>query len=307
MLSKAKQLLQKQGRAVRTGTDFTLQKNEELVSTITADHFKRWSDDRFAPEQNLALLCGHPRSGTTLIEQVLDTHPGLISADETNVMSDEAYIPLGNHFPVTVTPTDMLDQSDPEHLQHARATYLRMTEAFMREPIGGRVLLDKNPELTMILPAIVRMFPEIKVMVALRDPRDVCLSCFMQPLPMNSVSASYLSIESTFRKYSAVMTTWLHIRPMLQNPWMETRYEDNVANLEKEARTALEFLGLPWDPGVLKFYEHARQKHVRSPTYEAVTQPVHNRAVGRWHHYQKFIEPHLETLSPFVEAFGYAD
>jgi tetratricopeptide (TPR) repeat protein len=302
---KAKQLLQKQGRAALAGTDFTLQKNEELVSTITADHFQRWFAERFSPEQDMAVLCGHPRSGTTLIEQVLDAHPGLISADETSVMSDEAYIPLGNHFPVTVTPTDMLDQSTPEHLQQARAAYLRMTEAFLREPLDGRVLLDKNPELTMILPAIVRMFPEIKVIIALRDPRDVCLSCFMQPLPMNSVSASYLSIPGTFKKYAAVMDTWLHIRPMLRNPWIETCYEDNVADLEQEAARVLEFLGLPWDPKVLKFYEHARQKHVRSPTYEAVTQPVHNRAVGRWRNYEKYIEPHLGTLAPYVETFGY--
>ncbi|MCB1094547.1 MAG: sulfotransferase [Verrucomicrobiae bacterium] len=302
---KAKQLLQKQGRAMLDGTAFTLQKNTELLSTITSDHFKRWNAERFAPEQNVALLCGHPRSGTTLIEQVLDAHPGLVSADETNIMSDEAYIPLGNHFPVTVTPTDMLDQSAPVHIQQARDTYISMTEAFLREPLDERVLLDKNPELTMILPAIVRMFPEIKVIVALRDPRDVCLSCFMQPLPMNSVSASYLSIESTFKKYASVMDTWLHIRPMLQAPWMETRYEDNVVNLEKEAATALEFLGLPWDPQVLNFHERARQKHVRSPTYEAVTQPVHNRAVGRWRNYQKFIEPHLNILGPYADAFGY--
>lgn len=302
---KAKQLLRKQGKAVLEGTNFTLRKNEELVSTITEEHFKRWCEDRFLPEQNLALLCGHPRSGTTLIEQVLDAHPGLISADETSIMSDEAYIPLGNHFPVTVTPTDMLDQSDSEHIQQARSTYLRMTEAFLREPAGERVLLDKNPELTMILPAIVRMFPEVKVIFALRDPRDVCLSCFMQPLPMNSVSASYLSIESTFKKYAVVMDTWQHIRPMLRNPWVETRYEDNIANLEKEAAEVLKFLGLPWDARVLKFYEWARQKHVRSPTYEAVTQPVHSRAIGRWRNYQKFIEPHLDILSPYVSAFGY--
>jgi len=151
----------------------------------------------------------------------------------------------------------------------------------------------------------VRIFPEIKVLFALRDPRDVCVSCFMQPLPMNSVSASYLTIDGTFKKYAAVMKTWLHIRSMLQNTWLETRYEDNVADLEKGAGKVLEFLGLSWDPQVLKFYERVRQKHVRSPSYEAVSQPVHNRAVGRWRNYAKFLEPHLETLQPFVETFAY--
>ena len=86
---------------------------------------------------------------------------------------------------------------------------------------------------------------------------------------------------------------------------METRYEDNVRDLETESSRILDFLDLPWDQSVLQFHEHARQKHVRSPTYEAVTQPVYNHAVGRWKHYAEFLKPHLEILDPFVKAFGY--
>ena len=80
--------------------------------------------------------------------------------------------------------------------------------------------MNKNPELTMILPVINRVFPEMKILCALRDPRDVCLSCFMQPLPMNSVSVNYLSIESTFKKYATTMQTWLTLRPILSCDWM---------------------------------------------------------------------------------------
>jgi hypothetical protein len=79
-----------------------------------------------------------------------------------------------------------------------------------------------------------------------------------------------------------------------------------VADLEREARKILDFLGLPWDDKVLKFYEHAREKIVRSPTYEDVTQPVYHRSVGRWQHYAKHFEPILETLQPYVKEFGYA-
>ena len=69
----------------------------------------------------------------------------------------------------------------------------------------------------------------------------------------------------------------------------------------------LEFLGLPWDDRVLKFYEHAREKMVRSPTYRDVTQPVYNRAVGRWQHYAEFLEPVMAKLRPFLAEFGYAE
>jgi hypothetical protein len=199
----------------------------------------------------------------------------------------------------------MLDRLDEALLAEARARYFHLTEAVLREPIGARTLLDKNPELTLLIPVIARVFPETKIVFALRDPRDVCLSCFMQALPMNSVSVSYLTLEQTCRKYAVVMRSWLTVRPLLANPWMETRYEDTVTGLEGEARRLLEFLGLPWEDKVLKFYEHARKKHVRSPTYEAVTKPVHSGAVGRWRHYEKFFEPHADVLEPLVREFGY--
>jgi len=71
------------------------------------------------------------------------------------------------------------------------------------------------------------------------------------------------------------------------------------------ARRTLDFLGVAWDERVLRFDEHARQKLVRSPTYADVTKPVFKTAVGRWRHYQKYLEPHLAKLEPFVKAFGY--
>jgi len=83
------------------------------------------------------------------------------------------------------------------------------------------------------------------------------------------------------------------------------KYEDVVENLEGTARRTLEFLGMPWDAGVLRFDEHARNKLVRSPTYADVAKPVFKTAVGRWRNYQKYLEPHLEKLAPFVKAFGY--
>ena len=98
---------------------------------------------------------------------------------------------------------------------------------------------------------------------------------------------------------------WTTLKPMLKNPWFEVRYEDMVEDLEPVARRTLDFLGASWDPDVLKFHEHARQKTVRSPTYADVAKPVFKTAVGRWRSYQKYLEPHLAKLERFVKAFGY--
>jgi hypothetical protein len=102
-----------------------------------------------------------------------------------------------------------------------------------------------------------------------------------------------------------MMGHWRALAPLMPVPWLEVRYEDMLTDLEPVARKALDFLGVPWDDRVLAFHETAQKKIVRSPTYSDVTQPVYQRARGRWRHYQKYLEPHLARLEPLVKAFGY--
>jgi hypothetical protein len=100
------------------------------------------------------------------------------------------------------------------------------------------------------------------------------------------------------------MGVWLKLREMIPTPWLQVRYEDCVADLEKQARRVLDFLGLPWDPSVLNYRERLKAKAVSSPTYEAVSKPLYTSAMGRWKHYQKYLEPCLPILQRFIDAFG---
>jgi hypothetical protein len=127
----------------------------------------------------------------------------------------------------------------------------------------------------------------------------------MQKVQLTPISSNWLTLAGTAEYYARVMNTWLAMRGLTFSPWLEFRYEDVVADTEREARRILEFLGLPWDERVLKFYEHAREKIVRSPTYKEVTQPIYHKSVGRWKNYARHFEPMLETLAPFVKEFGY--
>jgi tetratricopeptide (TPR) repeat protein len=276
--------------------------------TITPDHCQRWSAaaaELPPPAQRLALLTSHPRSGTTLLEQVLDSHPQVISADELQIMAELVYLPLGRKSPRGVSVPEALDRVTPSDLSEVRSAYRTAMEGALRQPIGNRLLVDKNPELTMLLPLVARVFPGMKIVFALRDPRDVVISCFMQRLPLNPVSVHYLTLEGTARKYAATMNSWLKIRPMLKTPWIEVRYEDTVADVERQARVILDFLGLPWDDAVLDFHRRAQRKHIHSPTYEAVTKPIYQSSVGRWRNYAAQLRPCTHILEPFVSAFGY--
>ena len=280
---------------------------EVMQQNVNAEMLKRWLDNgsELAPPRKLALLCGHARSGTTLLEQVLDSHPDIVSAEETDVFLDEAFFPLKRKLPADAYMLPILETATDSDLQQSRAAYFRAMELVVGSPIGNRLLLDKHPVLTFIIPGFIRVFPEIKFLIALRDPRDVVLSCFMQPQLLNPITAAYLTLEGTATDYAAIMRIWQTLKPLMPSPYLEVRYEDMVADLESVARKTLEFLGVPWDDRVLGFDEHARKKMVRSPTYADVTQPVYKRAQGRWRNYQKYLEPHLDKLEPFVKAFGY--
>ena len=306
-LVRAKKILIPHGGKFREQWNSVRQRNDRMLATLTADHFSRWHDMGPAePPLRWTLLTGHPRSGTTLIEQVLDGHPDLVSADEFTTFSDWVFTPLGQQFPPTTTIPSMLDDTTTAAIRSARKEYWSRTEAMLDQPLAGRMLMDKNPELTYLVPVANRVFPEMKILFALRDPRDVVLSCFMQKLGLNSVSVNYLTLADTVVKYAHVMRTWLTIRPWLRSDWIEFRYEDTIADLPSQAKRLLEFLQLDWDGRVLDFHAHAQQKMIRSPTYEAVTSPIHHKSAGRWRNYEKFLQPFAEQLEPYISEFGYA-
>ena len=280
---------------------------QEMEQTITAAVMDRWraEADKLRPLRRIALLCGHPRSGTTLLEQVLDAHSDVTSAEETKMMHDDAYLPLIRDFPEGTSILQALDSVPPSVIRHARENYFRCTEMFLRRQIGDRLLVDKNPSLNLMIPMVVRVFPETKFLIALRDPRDVIVSCFMQALPLTPISSAYLSLEGTVNQYANVLGFWLEMLPRMGGQWRYIRYEEMVEDLPVVARSVLEFLGVGFEENVLKFYEHARAKRVRSPSRDDVRRPLYRSALGRWRNYQKYLEPYLPALERFVEAFNY--
>ena len=186
-----------------------------------------------------------------------------------------------------------------------RQRYMKSLLREVQTTPDARVLVDKNPSPTVSLPMWLRVFPELKVIIALRDPRDVVISCFFQNIMLNVTNANFLSLERTAKHYADLMDVWLRMREIGGFEWIETRYEDVVANLEGEGRRVTEFLGLKWHPDQARYYETARRKFLYAPTYHDVTQPVYKRAVGRWARYAEALAPLQERLAPYCRTFGY--
>jgi hypothetical protein len=195
---------------------------------------------------------------------------------------------------------------DSDRVRPLRDRYWKEVEAVLGPQVHAGTIVDKTPLNLIDIGLINAVFPEAKVIMILRDPRDVCLSCFMQLFGLNTAMINFLSWENTARFYDEVMDLWLHLRPMLTLQIIEVRYEDTVADLEGQARRILDRLGLRWDEGVLAFHEKAKDRYISTPSFAAVTEKIHTRATNRWRNYEKHYEPVRQYLQRYVEAFGYA-
>jgi Flp pilus assembly protein TadD len=279
----------------------------ELLAGLTPEMLRRWRAQGPPLKEPfpLALLGGHPRSGTTLLEQILAAHPGLLAFDEPEAFAQEiwqALAPMNATQPLAAQALDTLAPARRAQLaQRYRKSLLREVQG----ELGNRLLLEKNPSPTAALHLWLRVFSNLKVIIALRDPRDVVLSCYFQNLALTPTNANFLSLERTAKHYSDLMDVWLRLRDLGGFHWVETRYEDLVANPESEGRRLTEFLGLEWHPDQAHHQEGSHQRYVFSPTYHEVGRPVHRRAVGRWQHYAAALQPLLTRLAPYCRALGY--
>ncbi|MGD0814702.1 MAG: sulfotransferase [Verrucomicrobiota bacterium] len=284
------------------------QTRRAALAELTPDTLRRWREeaaDSPCPHP-LACLTGAARSGTTLLEQILGAHPGILVFDESYAFEKEVMNPLHSPPPErTLTLKTLNDLTAPGRAQYI-ARYFKSLLRETEESPGASLLLDKNPPITTWLHVWLRLFPQSKVIIALRDPRDVIISCYFQNFPLNAASVNFFALEQTAKFYSNTMDSWLRMRELGGFDWIETRYEDIVANLETEGRRVTSFLGLPWHEAQATYYETARRKYVHSPTYNQVTQPIYNRAVGRWQHYAEAIAPLQPGLEKYLRAFGYA-
>lgn len=298
---------------VRTITDTSVlelsydqadQRRRALLASLTSDNIKRWRDEKPASIEahQIAFLGGHPRSGTTLMEQILDAHPELLAFDEAAAFSQE----ITHKIKVPSHRDAYLDGINAPQRGEMRHRYMKSLLREISDASGVKILLDKNPSATMSLDVWLRIFPESKVIIALRDPRDVVVSCFFLNIMLNATNVNFLSMERTAKHYQDLMDVWLRMRDLGGFDWIETRYEDVVQDVASEGRKVTEFLGLDWHADQGRYYETARRKVLFAPTYHDVTQPIYTSAMNRWRRYEKYLEPQLEKLAPYCAAFGYS-
>ena len=278
--------------------------------SLSHEQLTRWTRQPDACSANTtqtAILTGHPRSGTTLLEQALDAHSGIISAEETTVFTSAVYRPLFQHGPPGQNPAQRLDEQTPEELRHWSTEYHGLTRLALRSEPGSRIVLDKNPDLLQLVPAALRLLPGVRIIVMLRDPRDILVSMFALALPPNHTAWSYRNVSEAAKMIALRLGLWQRIRGIIPPAvFHEVRYEHATTDFSRAVEGTLDFLGCPHEAATLDPASHSKRKIVQSPTYAAVREPIHSRATGRWRNYEPWISPALALLHPAIAGLGYA-
>jgi tetratricopeptide (TPR) repeat protein len=250
-------------------------------------------------QQSPVFLVGFPRSGTTLLDQILSSHSQITVLEEKENLED-----FYMRFPATPERLPELMSCPAGDLQSWRDTYWSRIE----DEIGPRddwVVVDKLPLNTILLPYIKQLFPAATIVFALRDPRDAVFSCFQQRFGMNQAMFQFLKLESAVRYYDQVMSLARLYKDRLSIPMHVIRYESVITDFDVQAQDVLEYLGLPWEDGVRDYQATAKQRRISTPSARDVTRPLYTSSIGKWRQYREQIGGQFDPLQKWVEYWGY--
>ena len=255
---------------------------DQVIATFTRETLSRP-----VPGGNLSeipvFIVGMPRSSTSLVEQIAASHPLVHGAGEGNDIHD--LVGRLNQGTNNRPP----DQWDPDQARAETDHYVARTRA--KAPGAARVI-DKTPDNILYLGQIALLFPQARIIVCRRDPRDVCTSCFTTHFA-EGMQWSYDLKECASRavEIERLMSHWRKVMP---GRVLEVIYEHLVADLETESRRLIDILGLDWDPACLDFYKTERQ--VLTASLFQVRQPLFTSSIGRWRRYEAHLGPMISIL-----------
>ncbi len=233
-------------------------------------------------------IVGLPRSGTTLIEQILATHSRIFGAGEITLARD-TMAALGGQSADAIEGLRQLSREAARRLASQHLERLRGLD-----PAALRIV-DKMPENYVFLGLLASLFPRAKFIHCRRDLRNVALSCWMTHFKDVPWANDQEHIASRFHQYQRMMEHWRKVLPV---PLLEVDYEQTVADLEGVARKLVAWCGLEWEPGCLEF--HKTKRPVRTASLVQVRQPIFRTSVGRWKHYEQALASLFARLESLV-------
>jgi tetratricopeptide (TPR) repeat protein len=253
------------------------------------------------PRPSPVFLVGFLRSGTTLMDTILQTHPRVLVLEEEptfeTVIQQARTLPGG--YPACLPSTT------PRQRSELRSVYWNTVLNITGALSDSTLLLDKQPLNSINAPLVYTLFPNARFLFALRHPCDVILSCYMQMFGTSNVHMNFTTLEGSAAVYSHFMNLWLKYTHALPLRIHTLRYEELVRDKDRAISQTLDFMELA-PSADMRHAEKAKQRgRIYTPSYHQVIQPIYKEAVNRWHRYRKYFGRTLEILRPFAETFGY--
>jgi len=280
----------------RRGTKYEPQAHarfvDGLMATCTPDFFARVRGFGLETERPIFIV-GLPRSGTTLTEQILASHSQVFGAGELCYAND-SFQALPRMRGVRTGPLACLGQLDRETTRQAGQWHLQRLDQLNEQTPR---IADKMPENYIFLGLLATLFPRARFIHCRRDLRDIAVSCWITNFRQVRWASSLDNIGDHFAQYHRLMDHWRKVLPV---PLLEIDYEDTVADLEGVARRLLAWCGLEWEPACLAFHKISRP--VRTASVTQVRQPIYNRSVARWRHYEAGLAPLFARLEKLIST-----
>jgi len=261
---------------------------EFIAQSFPPSLFERMKEAGFRSKRPIFII-GMPRSGTTLVEQILAAHPDVLGAGELSTLR-QLLMPMKPPEGRLLNYPDSVHELSPNDIAYFGKTYIAETDKYARN--NNRVV-DKMPANFLYAGMIALCLPEARIIHCRRDPVDTCLSCYTKLFSAEQhFSYDLAELGHFYNAYAGLMQHWRKV--FSSERFIEVDYESVVENLEIEAKRMVAFCNLPWDEACMKFHQSSRP--IRTASVNQVRQPIYSRSVGRWKKYSQHLSPLLDAL-----------
>ena len=275
---------------------------KERLNFFNNPKISNWSSPKILDDnKDPYFLIGFPRSGTTLLDTILRSHPTIEVLEEIPIVNrfiDELFI--NRDFTL-----DKLENTNPILVKEMRDFYFNQIKNYKKNK-NKRITIDKMPLNILHVGEILRFFPNAKFILALRHPYDCVLSCFMQNFMLNHAMANFLNLQDASKLYDLTMSLWKKYTEVFKFDYHIIKYEDVISNFEKTIKGVLSFLNVSWSDNVTEFYKTAEKRGIIStPSYNQVSQPIYSNSMYRWKNYEKEFSNSKDSLDKWVKEYNY--
>ena len=245
-------------------------------------------------------LIGFPRSGTTLLDSILRSHPSIDVLEEKPIIDkyvEKLQKKIDYKFE-NLSPSNQTLNND------MRNFYFEQRNKYSND--NSQIIIDKMPLNIIYVGEIIRYFPKAKFILALRHPNDCILSCFMQAFLLNNAMANFLNVKDSAKMYDLVMKLWEIYKSKLSIDFHTIKYEDLISNFKGSVSNLLKFLDLPWSDEVSEFYKTSQKRGIiATPSYNQVSQPLYSKSIGRWKNYKNELNEGKQYLESWIKKYDY--